>query len=332
MKWDKGNTPIMPRIVPGTTIHTSCRHGRRRRKRANPLRPGGRPLRVIETERPEAGAVEAGPQCGEEAMSEVIERVTTDFAGYAFTPAEAAPARPGLFILTRAVSGRPLPLYVGEEDMAVALMAFQAANPKEAGVADGLYVLERPMARVRQHTLRDIVSRFDSPLNVAHRKACTAPELAALVEDRGAALGGLNEQSGAPLSVTEDDLKRLVERFYGRAAADPLLGPGFARAIPDWEGHYQIVQNFWSRTLLGTARYSGMPFAAHIPLQLKPEHFTRWVALFKETAVEVLDDVAAARAIAKVEHMSTCFQAGLLPTSAPLMPGSPPHGAHPQAG
>ena len=32
-----------------------------------------------------------------------------------------------------------------------------------------------------------------------------------------------------------------------------------------------------------------MPFAAHIPLQLKPEHFTRWVALFKETAVEVLD-------------------------------------------
>jgi truncated hemoglobin YjbI len=268
-------------------------------------------------------------------MSEVIERATADFAGYAFTAAEVAPVRPGLFILTRAVAGRPLPLYVGEgEDIAAALAAFQAANPKEAGVADGLFVLERPMARVRQHTLRDIVSRFDPPLNIAHRKAPAAPELAALVEDRGAALGGLNEQPGAALSVTEDDLKRLVERFYGRAAADPLLGPVFARAIPDWEGHYQIVQNFWSRTLLGTARYSGMPFAAHISLQLKPEHFTRWVALFKETAVEVLDEVAAARAIAKVEHMSTCFQAGLFPPDLgpSHAPGSHPRGAHPQAG
>lgn len=240
---------------------------------------------------------------------------TADFAGYAFTPAEAAPARPGLFILTRSVAGRPLPLYAGEgEDMAAALAAFRSENPKEASVADGLFVLDRPLVRVRQHTLRDIVSRFDPPLNVEHRKAPAAPDLAALVvEDRGAGLGGLNEQPGAALSVTEDDLKRLVESFYGRAAADPLLGPVFTRAIPDWEGHYQIVQNFWSRTLLGTTRYSGMPFAAHIPLQLKPEHFARWVALFRETAVEVLEPVAAARAIAKVEHMSTCFQAGLFP-------------------
>ncbi|MBN8915026.1 MAG: group III truncated hemoglobin [Rhizobiales bacterium] len=120
-------------------------------------------------------------------------------------------------------------------------------------------------------------------------------------------------------------MKRLVESFYGRAAADPLLGPVFARAIPDWAGHYQIVQNFWSRTLLGTARYSGMPFAAHIPLQLKPEHFTRWVALFKETAAEVLEPVAAARAIAKVEHMSTCFQAGLFP---PDLGACHAHGVH----
>ncbi|WP_237355211.1 group III truncated hemoglobin [Xanthobacter sp. YC-JY1] len=261
-------------------------------------------------------------------MKADTERAATDFAGYAFTPAETAPARPGLFILTRAVAGRPLPLYVGEgEDMAAALAAFQAANPKEAGVADGLFVLDRPMARVRLHTLRDIVSRFDPPLNAEHRKAPAAPELAALVEDRGAGLGGLNEQPGAALSVTEDDLKRLVESFYGRAAADPLLGPVFARAIPDWAGHYQIVQNFWSRTLLGTARYSGMPFAAHIPLQLKPEHFTRWVALFKETAGEVLEPVAAARAIAKVEHMSTCFQAGLFP---PDLGAGHAHRAHPQ--
>ena len=39
-------------------------------------------------------------------MTADTERAATDFAGYAFTPAETAPARPGLFILTRAVAGR----------------------------------------------------------------------------------------------------------------------------------------------------------------------------------------------------------------------------------
>ncbi|MFG1261484.1 hypothetical protein [Xanthobacter aminoxidans] len=59
MKWDKGNTPIMPRIVPGTTIRLLPPWQKTAQKRANPLRPGGPALRVIETERPEAGAAEA---------------------------------------------------------------------------------------------------------------------------------------------------------------------------------------------------------------------------------------------------------------------------------
>lgn len=252
---------------------------------------------------------------------------TADFGGYAFAAVAEAPATGGLFIVAKRIGARFFPIYAGEaDDMAAALTAFGAANPQEAALADALFVLERAQARVRAHTLRDIVARFDPPLNVEHRKAPAAPEIAALVADRGEGLSGAGEQPGAALSVTEDDLKRLVEDFYSRASADPLLGPVFKAAIPDWEGHYRIVQNFWSRTLLGTARYSGMPFAAHVPLNLKPEHFVRWVALFRETAERVLEPVAAARAIAKVEHMSTCFQAGLFP---PDLAGHP---AHPHGG
>lgn len=246
------------------------------------------------------------------------------FGGYVFTVAEAAPERPGLFVVTKRIGDLLYPIHMGEaEDMAAALAAFRAAHPQEARLADGLFILEQAGVRLRAHTLRDIVGRYDPPLNVEHRKAPAAPEIAALVADRAEGLAGAAEHPGAELRVSEDDLMRLVKEFYASASADPVLGPVFARAIPDWESHYQIVQNFWSRSLLGTSRYSGMPFAAHIPLQLRPEYFTRWVALFKQTANRVLEPVAAARAIAKVEHMSTCFQAGLFP---PELQGDAPEG------
>lgn len=243
---------------------------------------------------------------------------TADFGGYAFVAVDAAPGRPGLFVLTKRVGASLYPVYAGEgADLAEAVAAFGVANPNEAALGDTLFIMERSLARVRAHTLSDIVGRFNPPLNVASRTAQAAPEIAALVADRAEGFSGHGEQPGADMTVSEDDLMRLVKEFYSKASADPVLGPVFARAIPDWEGHYQIVQNFWSRTLLGTTRYSGLPFAAHIPLQLKPEHFVRWVALFKDTANHVLEPVAAARAIAKVEHMSTCFQAGLFPPALP---------------
>lgn len=60
MKWDKGNTPIMPRIVPGTMIRILPPWQKTGQKRANPLRPRGPALRVVENATPETGAPEAG--------------------------------------------------------------------------------------------------------------------------------------------------------------------------------------------------------------------------------------------------------------------------------
>ena len=106
-----------------------------------------------------------------------------------------------------------------------------------------------------------------------------------------------------------------MRAFYAAAREDPLLGPVVAGAIADWDHHYEVVHNFWSRALIGTTRYSGFPFTAHIPLKLKPEHFERWLELFRATARDALPPDAARLAILKVEHMSICFQAGLTPAT-----------------
>lgn len=254
---------------------------------------------------------------------------TATFAGVSFTAAPRAPARPGLFILTRSIGDLAYPVYIGEgDDMAVAEEAVRATLPTDTGLTDGLFYMERANVRLRAHTLRDLIGKFDPPLNTVDRKGPAAPELTAIIPDRAETWPeGAREQLATEIHVTEADLERLVKAFYAAAGQDPVLGPVFARAIPDWEDHYRVVQNFWSRALLGTSRYSGNPFSAHIMLQLKPEHFTRWVSLFKQTATQVLEPAAADRAIAKVEHMSTCFQAGLFPPSLDAS-GGHPHGGH----
>ncbi len=113
--------------------------------------------------------------------------------------------------------------------------------------------------------------------------------------------------------VTERQISALVHGFYDRARADDRLGPLFAAAIDDWDGHLRIVEDFWSHVLLGTGRYRGTPFPPHKRLPIELEHFERWLALFSQTAVEVLPPAAAAAAIAKARQMSESFKAGLFP-------------------
>jgi hemoglobin len=114
-------------------------------------------------------------------------------------------------------------------------------------------------------------------------------------------------------SVTEGQIAELVRRFYERAMADEGLRPIFEAAIHDWDAHHRIVEDFWSRTLLNTDRYRGSPYPLHARLPIRPEHFDRWLALFRETALEVLPPVAARRAVLRTEHMAESFKAGMFP-------------------
>ncbi len=111
----------------------------------------------------------------------------------------------------------------------------------------------------------------------------------------------------------EAAIEACVRSFYTKAKNDDLLGPLFTSSIPDWDHHIKRIHDFWSRCLLGTERYSGYPYSVHVRLPLEPEHFSRWVALFEETARETLQSPLTEKAIERAQHMSTCFQAGIFP-------------------
>ena len=116
------------------------------------------------------------------------------------------------------------------------------------------------------------------------------------------------------MSVTaEDAIGVCVRRFYEVAQKDGLLGPVLTQSVADWEHHFGKIQDFWSRALLGTDRYSGFPYPPHISLPVEPEHFDRWLALFGETARQTLSPELAEKAIEKARTMAHCFQAGLFP-------------------
>jgi hemoglobin len=104
-----------------------------------------------------------------------------------------------------------------------------------------------------------------------------------------------------------------VRAFYGEAQKDPILGPVFAAKVHDWEVHYQVVSNFWSRALLGTDRYGGHPYPVHQKLPVEPEHFERWLALFAVATKQHLPPELADRALAKAHQMALSFKAGIFP-------------------
>ncbi|HEY8125777.1 MAG TPA: group III truncated hemoglobin [Methylocystis sp.] len=119
-------------------------------------------------------------------------------------------------------------------------------------------------------------------------------------------------EDAAEREKLEAAIGNCVRRFYAKSADDPLLGPIFT-AIDGLDQHMGIVTNFWSRSLLGTERYQGQPFAAHIHPPIEPAHFARWLELFSESANETLPKTQAEQAIVKAAHMTQCFQSGLFP-------------------
>ena len=99
----------------------------------------------------------------------------------------------------------------------------------------------------------------------------------------------LRDQAAA-LGIDEAYISTLVDTFYTRVRAHPLLGPVFDVAISDWGPHLETMKDFWSSVALGTGRYSGRPVPAHAKHRhIQQYHFNLWLALFEQT----LRDTAA---------------------------------------
>ena len=112
--------------------------------------------------------------------------------------------------------------------------------------------------------------------------------------------------------ITEPEISILVDTFYAKVRLDPDIGPIFNAIVDDWPYHLALLKDFWSTVLLTTGRYKGDPMMKHLQLPLDPEHFERWLALFAETAHEVLPPDHAATVIAKSHRIAQNFEAGML--------------------
>jgi hemoglobin len=129
---------------------------------------------------------------------------------------------------------------------------------------------------------------------------------------------------GAAVGVTEPMIRDLVHAFYGRVRQDPELGPVFERAIDDWDAHLAKLCDFWSSVTLMTGRFKGSPMAAHAARpDIAPEHFGRWLALFRETAEATCPPPAAALFVEKSEMIGQSLQLGLAVSRGELPPLRP---------
>lgn len=130
-------------------------------------------------------------------------------------------------------------------------------------------------------------------------------------------------------ALPEHDIERLVHAFYDKVALDPVLGPIFARVVHDWPGHKATLVSFWCSIERRAGRYRGNPMAAHRPLPIEAGHFERWLALWNETARELLPPADAERLYQHACRIARSLQYGLgldpnrrplgLPTLAPAV-------------
>ena len=106
-----------------------------------------------------------------------------------------------------------------------------------------------------------------------------------------------------------EDIKFLVDTFYGKIREDALLGNIFNTVIKDkWVVHLEKMYRFWQTLLLEEHTYNGSPFPPHVHLPVGKEHFDQWIVLFTKTIDENFIGEKAEEAKWRAGKMAEMFQ------------------------
>ncbi|SFS90396.1 group III truncated hemoglobin [Sphingobacterium wenxiniae] len=106
-----------------------------------------------------------------------------------------------------------------------------------------------------------------------------------------------------------DDIKRLVNTFYGTVQQDDLIGPIFNEKLEGhWPKHLEKMYTFWQTILLDEYTYQGRPFPPHAQLPIHQEHFERWLQLFDATVDSLFEGPIADEAKSRGHKMAALFQ------------------------
>lgn len=127
-------------------------------------------------------------------------------------------------------------------------------------------------------------------------------------ESNGQHALGMEDRPKAEI-LTLEDIRLLVDTFYGRVRQDELIGPIFNNTIQDrWPEHLDKLYNFWQTILLGQHTYHGAPFMPHSVLPLEKVHFDRWLQLFHKTLDDLFTGPKALEAKQRSVMMAQMFQ------------------------
>ena len=107
---------------------------------------------------------------------------------------------------------------------------------------------------------------------------------------------------------TLDDIKFLVNTFYGKVREDERLKDIFNNKIEDrWPEHLEKMYRFWQTILLEEHTYYGSPFVPHAKLPVGKEHFNQWLELFFSTVDEHFKGEKAEKAKWQGQRMAEMF-------------------------
>lgn len=103
----------------------------------------------------------------------------------------------------------------------------------------------------------------------------------------------------------------MVDVFYSKVRTDELLAPVFNARIPaeNWPIHLEKMYGFWNSVIFFQKEYKGNPFAKHMDLPIAPDHFERWIQLFKATISENFEGKEAEDLKRRADNIAKMFMA-----------------------
>ena len=139
------------------------------------------------------------------------------------------------------------------------------------------------------------------------------------ITDAAARRAAIVDQIRAETGIDEAMIARLVDGFYDRVRADPLLGPVFNARIEDWAPHLEQMRLFWSSVALMSGVYHGRPMPKHLPLPVDARHFDRWLELFEATARDLCPPAAADHFIERARRIAESLELGIAGANGVLL-------------
>jgi len=132
---------------------------------------------------------------------------------------------------------------------------------------------------------------------------------------RQAATARIQDETG----IDQEMIDAVVETFYGRVRADPLIGPVFDARIADWGPHLAQMKLFWSSVALSTGVYQGRPMPKHLPLPVDAAHFDRWLELFEATTRDLCPPAAADHFMERARRIAESLELGIAGANGVLL-------------